>query len=855
MFSLLLILDWKTEIGLTGGCGVKKIASFLLALLIILTVFPASSAAGNAAGKVINVVYDDSGSMVRYGGVYFKNWSQAKYAMEVFAAMLGEGDVMNIYPMSLEGEAVGLTVTGGDSDRVSAVHDMNANYGNTPFTTVKSAAEALFSESGDLEKWLVIITDGAFDDGATPMSKVQSTIEGYAAQGIRVAYLAIGESASVITGNTEAGIYVETAASGDEILENVTSIANQIFEHQILGNKYLSRKSAGVTMSFDIPTDQIIVFAQGGNISIGDLYQGGNKITAAETISVKYSDVLPLNYGDAVTDTGLSGVIAIFDAGDRPFSAGDYSIDISSTSNVQVYYKPGVTIDCLLYYNGTVLNEEDALYAGEYEVELSFIDPLTGSAVTSELLADAELTVLINNNGRTITINERSAVLELDEGEVEIYAEAALPGYVYLTSERYYNVIPSPIILTLGAEGPSSYRMESIGSDAAPIVITAVNAETGALLTLEEWEAAKLEVSSGAGVNWLIIKGGEISTWEVRPDYNGSMEDTEYGDMSLPVKVYYQIGEQYADGRLALSVTIEPYAQGELLISLEAGSYALRDMGDGAEGMVVTVYEKNRDTGEYEPLGSGTWARTALEVTDDGGVGWTVARGSAVSTWILTPSYYNGEILDTASGEVQIGLAASYADGKKTAEGTAVETVSIEALAFLEWLLAFWERYWKAVIMSLIALLLLLSYLPLIKKYMFKSQFRPEVSAPSTRNPSPKSVKINWATAFVPFMKMTGSLDGQSIRPRFTVPVIKIKAAGGGKFYITNMEQLAADNVKLNNRTITKPVSKREAKRRFSPGSTKIVQEHLPPDDDVTLRFKVRKRAGSRRPREKVSLR
>ena len=42
----------------------------------------------------IAVVFDNSGSM--YDN---ESWSRAKYAMEVFAAMLNEGDVLKIFPM------------------------------------------------------------------------------------------------------------------------------------------------------------------------------------------------------------------------------------------------------------------------------------------------------------------------------------------------------------------------------------------------------------------------------------------------------------------------------------------------------------------------------------------------------------------------------------------------------------------------------------------------------------------------------------------------------------------------------------------------------------------------------------
>ena len=97
------------------------------ALILTLTLFfcvgvfvlPAN-AAQESTGKTIYVVYDDSGSMCMNG---LPRWSQAKYAMEVFAAMLGENDTMSIYELS-GGGSVALTISGKDQSRVEMVHQM-----------------------------------------------------------------------------------------------------------------------------------------------------------------------------------------------------------------------------------------------------------------------------------------------------------------------------------------------------------------------------------------------------------------------------------------------------------------------------------------------------------------------------------------------------------------------------------------------------------------------------------------------------------------------------------------------------------------------------------------------------------
>ena len=128
----------------------KRILSFILVFIFLLsTVTCVVHAEEKSKGKTINVVYDDSGSMVMDNSDnYIKRWSQAKYALEVFCAMMSDGDTMNIFPMSKRG-GLGLTLYGSDENRVAAVHQMNARYSNTPFATVTAAAAHLKKESGD----------------------------------------------------------------------------------------------------------------------------------------------------------------------------------------------------------------------------------------------------------------------------------------------------------------------------------------------------------------------------------------------------------------------------------------------------------------------------------------------------------------------------------------------------------------------------------------------------------------------------------------------------------------------------------------------------------------------------------
>lgn len=277
---------------------VSRIVSCLLVFIMLVMIMPNVALAANQSskGKIINVVYDDSRSM------YLNNetrWCQAKYAMEVFCAMMGKEDTMNIFAMN---RSEVLAIKGSDSNRVEKVHAMTSMYSGTPFSTVTKAGNALRNEDSSYERWLVVLTDGSFDN--TTQSTVQATLDGYNASGIKTVYLAIGNDAVELQGDPSVGAYAEKASSTSEILTKVTNIANQIFEHQVLGSSFIAGSGGETLLNIDIPTDQIVVFAQGEGASIGSLSLNGKTIAPTSSHSVKHSgDVMPLNNEDIKVDS------------------------------------------------------------------------------------------------------------------------------------------------------------------------------------------------------------------------------------------------------------------------------------------------------------------------------------------------------------------------------------------------------------------------------------------------------------------------------------------------------------------------------------------------------------------------
>ena len=182
----------------------KKICCLILSFLMIFGlsgsffISPKEARAAESVNKYINVVYDDSGSMIKSDGdassaEFYDKWCQAKYAMEVFSTMLSEGDTLNIFPMSLEGKK-GLTLKGSQSaaERAKAVHDWQTDAKDTPYSVVEAAYADLQKQDKNTEKWLFIITDGQFEGGISSTG-IKKDFDKFTSQGVKVIYLAIGD--------------------------------------------------------------------------------------------------------------------------------------------------------------------------------------------------------------------------------------------------------------------------------------------------------------------------------------------------------------------------------------------------------------------------------------------------------------------------------------------------------------------------------------------------------------------------------------------------------------------------------------------------------------------------------------
>ncbi|HFJ9248487.1 VWA domain-containing protein [Bacillus anthracis] len=141
---------------------IRICATFMLFLLIWLYPFWTFAKGEEAKERVVSLVYDDSGSMRNND-----RWKYANYALQSLVALLDEKDKFSYVPMSKPNDPVNISLT--KDKRQTEIEGIGAwkTYLNTPFSAVETAMQSIKKEAdidGKREFWLIVLTDGAFND-------------------------------------------------------------------------------------------------------------------------------------------------------------------------------------------------------------------------------------------------------------------------------------------------------------------------------------------------------------------------------------------------------------------------------------------------------------------------------------------------------------------------------------------------------------------------------------------------------------------------------------------------------------------------------------------------------------------
>lgn len=729
-------------------------AAALVLLLMLATVFvscPVSAATteGDTASRLINVVYDDSNSMIMNGSTA---WSEAKYSMEILSAMMQEKDTMNIYFMAefsdsyQSNEALIKNISGASSQKqanIEKIHNTVSDTGGTYFASIEKAYNDLEDASGYDEKHLVVITDGnAFND-AGGVKELDKLLKNAKKDGIKVIYLAIGGDQTIRPTLDESdGVYVyratpNTANYEESILNKATQMCERIFQRPAHG-------VSGNTLELKIPVSEIVVFAQGLNVNIGDI-QGASKSISTAGVTAADVDKASLNPGNRqiggienirVAD-GLTGAVATFTPASGEYIAeGTYTLDITATSYT-VYYKPCLDVHLKVTDSeGTTVKTGDEVSIGQYTAEYYLTYPKShpkyGEQVAlSGLGIDPEYTLTVTADGKSKDyVGDSPKTVELGVGSTEIKVTA-----------RYLTYISTDVSVNIAVEDMQVYellvelvpdRKEYVASeleDDKEGFTVKVSLPDGTRLDPSLWEKSRLTMES-EGIDFYEPVRNSDQTFTVRAKLkNGKYEDTKSGE--IPFKATVNIKDENSkasykgsdDGIVEMYNDVVPEKNGFKVTVTEI----IPDKIESTDFNKVSPAAKVEITWNGNPLTKAQYDALELTASMKKDYKCTDENGNEVSLLTITgvelDPYEEGKattatIRFKASGdaETQRKKLHKYDDFEVTAvidrEGVKNEAKAKDDLGVKKvWSL--WE------ILRLIAIILLIiSYLPPVKRYL-----------------------------------------------------------------------------------------------------------------------------------------
>ena len=473
----------------------KKVLTIVLYFCILTVLFTTVSFAATVENeqpsRTINLVYDDSGSMIEENHKNVDTWCQAKYAMEVFAAMLGEKDTMNVYVMSdYDGTTASspkLTLKGGQDrtkENVGKVHKMLTESKGTPFKAVEIAKSDLKATSSE-EKWLVILTDGAFKDENNKTLSVDE-VENYLKEDsgdMKTMFFGIGKDAQEIKDDEASGLYYTKAKSNDEILEKLTDIGTVVF------NKASLKKVKKDSFKINIPMNELMIFAQGEGVSIEGIKNKDedDAVSADDPVKVQYSTTASKNR-KGEPDKSLNGCIVSF----SDLKEGKYDIEIKNAKRKpEIYYVPNVAIKAYIKKGKEIIKDSE-LEAGTYKIDFAMLNGETKKKIKKkdlQFLGEIKYEAKVENNGKahdkTYTAGSK---IKLEEGPLKIDAKGKYLDYYSVSSKIDLTVYKNKKV-SFSKEQDSEYVVTSEGYDKKCKPMKLVATLDGRKPTQEEWDS------------------------------------------------------------------------------------------------------------------------------------------------------------------------------------------------------------------------------------------------------------------------------------------------------------------------------------------------------------------------------
>ncbi len=512
----------------------------------------------------IAVVFDNSGSMYND-----QSWCRAKYAMEIFASMLdySNGDVLKIFPMwevttdgtmpSSGGSYSAIEIrNSADINKISNMYTVRPS--NTPFAPVSEAFQALQASAAQ-EKWLIVLTDGKFNEegrGQSAAIDLQSRLSQLASSAVKVQYLGIGSAEQLVS--DESRFFYSMKSSDTSLKEDLINVCNTIFQRSVLPEKYINQNN----IRLDLSMSNVIVFAQGADARINGLKgpDGNNAAIKLDSGQRRYSEISAGgSYTNASIDYSLAGQVITF--GECP--KGEYTLDCSGAEAIQVFYEPNVDISITMTNSDgqDVDYENEELSPGEYSMNYTLVDAITGDdVINSELMGNGvTFESKIRSSDGTETAFENGGTVELkpDDAAQIIIEGRYLEDYT-ISTEDDPSLIPTlkvglpeqqELNITASVEQLNSWYQLGKQSEWKPIRLKLDLG--GEPLTDAQLETVELNLTLSEAIDYYIAPVQGESAFDVYIGQRGENEisEPERGRYEMSVSAVFtdEYGRQTSD--------------------------------------------------------------------------------------------------------------------------------------------------------------------------------------------------------------------------------------------------------------------------------------------------------------------
>ena len=721
-------------------------------------------------------------------------WCQAKYSLEIFSAMMQDNDCMNVYLMDQftgmnkdQAQSVTPEISNLKGDRsqqqsnIDRIHEaVDISRGDTPVIAIEKAYNDLKANNQSYdEKWLVVITDGDKFTNNETTAELDKLFSDCNSCGIKIVYLAIGSKTITPTANQSKGISVykadiDAVNSSNGILASVTKICQQIFQRPAVETKSAS------SFTLDIPASEVIVFAQGKNVEVGDL-AGAKKVESSAAITKSDADAQP----EDVEYLELSGTVVTFtpESGEY-FDAGKHNLSISA-DKYEIYYKPCLNVVMNLKdFNGKIMTDTyipEGTYTVEYWLTYPEGHKKHGEKIPPTLF-DVTYDCYCTVDGNTNALFTNT--VELKSGNTEISVVANYLNFISNVGTVKFVVEDFTIEkVDVALEyNQKQYMLSTLESENEGILVKVTR--DGNPLPLEEWAGYQIDVQA-EGLDFESVKNQD-SSFTIYPRYKGGdRSKTAGGDVEFWVDVFAKndhrrTHEGTANGKINIYDDVSSVTLG-VTIHEQDGDYTNKNFNDQKVTRKVTIDWAGK------PLTKAQY--DALKLSVEG-------KDKEVSATIVKDPYVEGEpttatitfkskvkdLIDLHGDHDFTVTAEIEMDGEKstgkTEDKLAVKDARTAWEIFLDWL--------PFILLILLIIFLILAYAPIFKKYLPTKIVYSTGRIPKTVRPYARIGTL--LSVLIPFIKVRTSIEmskGAALSMN-----MKVKAAGGTSAICTNIKAL-----------------------------------------------------------------